>query len=384
MARKLSVVLDLGFGDSGKGVTVDFLAAQAPPERSLVVRFSGGHQVSHTVALDGFRHTFSNFGAGSLRGVPTYYSEHTTFFPPALLLEYELLRAYKPRVFAHPLALLTTPFDIAYNRAQEKKQQHGSCGVGFGTTIRRNLESPVKLFIKDMYSPWAFEQRLRAVGTYYEEQLRLQGDKDLTAAYREELDGLDLRDFMALCAESRSRIELRLPDTLFGAYEHLIFEGSQGILLDQEHGFFPHVTPSYTTSKNALEILTQAGYGQEKVTIFYVTRCYQTRHGNGPMSRREAVSLIRNEAEANTYNTFQGHFRTAELDAELLNYALRTDSAYHAGTEPKKNLVITCLDQRPDFEPDSLLDKLRTNFEAVYGSYGAESRFFRSLSNSNE
>ena len=46
--KAVEMVIDLGFGDSGKGVMVDYLCAQNP-ERSLVVRFSGGHLVGHTV-----------------------------------------------------------------------------------------------------------------------------------------------------------------------------------------------------------------------------------------------------------------------------------------------------------------------------------------------
>ena len=48
---KCSIVIDLGFGDAGKGLTTDFLASQHP-EKSVVIRFSGGHQIGHTVSTD--------------------------------------------------------------------------------------------------------------------------------------------------------------------------------------------------------------------------------------------------------------------------------------------------------------------------------------------
>ena len=125
-----SLVIDLGFGDAGKGLTTDFLASQHP-EKSLLVRFSGGHQIGHTVSTEKLTHTFSNFGSGTLLGVPTYYSEHTTLFPPAILDEGNFLKTYQPKLYVHPLAMITTFYDIAFNRAIEKQHRHGSCGLGF-------------------------------------------------------------------------------------------------------------------------------------------------------------------------------------------------------------------------------------------------------------
>src|ERR1700731_673121 len=63
--RRAIVTVGMGFGDEGKGATVDFLCR--PHGADLVVRYSGGSQAGHNVQLpDGRRHTFSQFGAGTL------------------------------------------------------------------------------------------------------------------------------------------------------------------------------------------------------------------------------------------------------------------------------------------------------------------------------
>lgn len=67
----ISIVLGTFFGDEGKGQTVHNLCNKYIGKREsvLVVRFSGGHQVGHTVKHGDMMHTFSNFGSGTLLGV---------------------------------------------------------------------------------------------------------------------------------------------------------------------------------------------------------------------------------------------------------------------------------------------------------------------------
>jgi len=132
-------------------------------------------------------------------------------------------------------------------------------------------------------------------------------------------------------------------------YDTLIMEGSQGIMLDMDHGIFPNVTYANTTSKNALEVLRN-GMGILDTEIFYVTRCYQTRHGNGWMSDEKGLDLINNEEEINKTNDWQGSLRIGKLDYSLLNYAMEVDNFYSFPF--RKNLVVTCLDQLPHFEFD--------------------------------
>lgn len=363
---KCSIVIDLGFGDAGKGATTHFLASQQP-EESLVVRFSGGHQVGHTVSTEKLEHTFSNFGSGTLQGVPTYYSEHTTLFPPAILQEGNYLEAYQPKLYVHPLAKITTMYDIAYNRAVEKQQGHGSCGLGFGATIARNRDE-VYFYANDLQFPWVIQQRLRSIQNFYQSKIAQQ-PQAVQEYYVNELQHYEEAYFIESCLNVKSFYEIAQLAQLSDTYQHFIFEGSQGILLDTQHGFHPHTTWSATTSKNAIELMLTE-LSDVQITMYYVTRCYQTRHGNGPMSITTPVRLINNDHEANVTNEFQGEFRTRALDPDLLNYALSCDAIHQQDLSITKNLVVTCLDQLPNFSLEHLLEQLSISFTKVYGSFG--------------
>src|SRR5438552_14899019 len=89
--RRAIVTVGLGFGDEGKGAAVDSLCRVHGAD--LVVRYSGGSQAGHNVQLpDGRRHTFSQFGAGTLAGVPSCTGPQVILNPAALLCEADHLR----------------------------------------------------------------------------------------------------------------------------------------------------------------------------------------------------------------------------------------------------------------------------------------------------
>lgn len=348
---KAQIVVGLGFGDEGKGITTDFLCSQT--ENSLVVRFSGGQQCGHNVCLGELNHVHSNFGSGTLRGVPSFFSEHCTFYPVTMFNEFFILgrKGISPKLYLHPLAKLTTPYDVIANWILERKNNHGSCGLGIGTTMKRD-ELGYKLFASDLENVNLLKIKLEEVRKYYENFVEISGkDKNWLD---EELDNF----FTFL-----PRLPINIIDyAILQTQENIIFEGSQGIMLDQNHGIFPHVTFANTTSKNAIEICDKLGI--KKREVFYVTRCYSTRHGIGWMPNEEQIELKNNEAEINVFNEHQKDFRIGEIDYELLNYALKIDEIYSGNIE--KNLVVTCLDQRENFQFD--YTKFRTNFKNIYES----------------
>ena len=88
--RRAILTVGLGFGDEGKGATVDYLTRAL--DADLVVRYSGGSQAGHNVELpDGRRHTFAQFGAGTLARLDdpprTYLGPQMVLDPPALRRE---------------------------------------------------------------------------------------------------------------------------------------------------------------------------------------------------------------------------------------------------------------------------------------------------------
>lgn len=337
------IVIGTQFGDEGKGRTVDYLSSLYP-KNSIVVRFSGGQNCGHTVIRDGVKHIFSSYGSGTLLNVPTYVSEHCTLYLNSVYNERNILinKGFNPKLFVHPLTKLTTPYDVAYNRVMSKITQHGSCGVGISSTMKRHLNTGYKLYVQDLHYPTIFLAKLENIKKYY---LELLDNKVLRDRYLNEIGNTE-ELFISLI--DNDLFDITNYNILSG-WNQIIFEGSQGIMLDMDHGIFPNVTFTNTTSKNAIEISNKIGL--KKININYVTRCYQTRHGNGWMSNQEPIKLINTEEEINVSN-FQGEFRTGELDYNILNYSIGVDDLYlkeFNGKIYNKNLVITCLDQRPDF-----------------------------------
>jgi adenylosuccinate synthase len=147
------VVVDLGYGDAGKGTVVDWLCsrADAGPVHA-VVRFNGGAQAAHNVVTsDGRHHTFAQFGSGSfIPGVRTHLSRFVLVDPLALAGEAAHLaslgvRDALDRVTVDRDALLATPYHRAANRARELARgdrRHGSCGMGIGETASYALDHP--------------------------------------------------------------------------------------------------------------------------------------------------------------------------------------------------------------------------------------------------
>lgn len=348
---KAQIVVGLGFGDEGKGITTDYLCTQN--ENSLVVRFSGGQQCGHNVCIGEINHVHSNFGSGTLRGVPSFFSEHCTFYPVTMFNELLVLQKknVSPKLYLHPLAKLTTPYDVIANRILEKKNNHGSCGLGIGTTMKRDGLG-YKLFAIDLANVELLKIKFEELKKYYESFVEIKG-KD-----REWLEE-EIENFFAFLPH----LPIQIVDYCFlQTYPNLIFEGSQGIMLDQFHGIFPHVTYANTTTRNAIEICDKIGVKDRE--IFYITRCYSTRHGVGWMPNEEKVELINTEAEINVFNEFQKDFRIGEIDYDLINYALKADEIYSGKTE--RSLVVTCLDQRPNFHFD--YSKLKIKFKNIFES----------------
>lgn len=331
MYTKTSIVIGAGFGDEGKGNVVG--AVCQTTENPIVVRFGGGHQVGHTVYKDKKNyHVFSNFGSGTMFGAPTYWSKYCTFDPPAIKKEYEALKkmGITPILYLDPLAMCTLPQDKAYNQQQESRYSHGSVGVGFGATIERN-ERHYCLNAIDLLNETVFNFKYLSIdGSYYMDE-----------------NAPNEKDFLEAVKWIRECDHIHIERPCLRDYHQVIFEGHQGIMLDQYFGFFPHVTRSDTTRKNAIEIICDHDLYFNTPDIYYVTRAYQTRHGNGPVSNQGLGLKIKESGfETNKDNFFQGIFKRGVLDLGLLRHAINSDiySTQHF-FKTREILVVTCLDE---------------------------------------
>ncbi len=165
MPTKAFIIIGLGFGDEGKGLATDYWCQHSM--QPLVIRFNGGHQAGHTVVMaDGTRHVFSCFGAGTLRGAPTYWSSYCTFSPAALLQEYYQLPDFvRPKLLLDRQCPVTTHYDVLYNRALEASKgaaRHGSCGLGFGASVERHQSDSYQLFAQDLLHPAVYRVKIQA------------------------------------------------------------------------------------------------------------------------------------------------------------------------------------------------------------------------------
>jgi adenylosuccinate synthase len=97
----------------------------------------------------------------------------------------------------------------------------------------------------------------------------------------------------------------------------VVFEGAQGVLLDEWHGFHPYTTWSTTTFGNADTLLAEAGQTAVRLGVL---RCYLTRHGPGPLVTEDPTLELPDRY--NRRNEWQGSFRTGHFDAVALRYAL--------------------------------------------------------------
>lgn len=379
--KRIDVVIGAGYGDEGKGLMTDCLSDTALELSKAVVRFNGGAQAGHTVVLkDGTRHVFSHFGSGSLRGVPTILSKFfvinpTLFLKEALTLN-EKIDVKNLDVYVSPNAIVTTPFDVSINQALESFRsngRHGSCGIGFGETVERNLFPAFKLTVLDLKDEGGlFDKLLNIYHNYVPNRLaRLGVKKEFLDAHPDIWPYTSVTDVTNIISDYVSNISAFMcfirvysDRQVLNAFDHLIFEGAQGLLLDQDYGEFPHVTRSNTGLKNVMEIINEDISNVDQINAHYLTRAYTTRHGAGPLENELTVkpfdSII---DETNIRNDYQGHLRFAYLNVKRYSDAVKHDIFKYGDGRIVPHAVVTCVDQVPLTE----LPYYNINNELKYG-----------------
>ena len=330
------IIVDLGFGDAGKGLLTDFLVRHL--KAGVVVRYNGGAQAGHNVVTsDGRHHTFSQFGSGSfVPNVKTYLSQHVVVDPLALLVEGDLLeskgvQAPFSRLRLSDQALIITPFHRAANRIRELvrgSNRHGSCGIGVGEAVDDSLSHPeISLLAGDLYNPTLLKKKLQSVRDLKREQIvilcRDNSLKQSLAREFEIFEGDVLIDkwiaSIARVVEFGLVVSESTLERWFRETNNVIFEGAQGVLLDANAGFHPYTTWSRSSGENAFDLIKRIA-PDTQVCQIGVMRSYSVRHGPGPLPTETDVlnSVV---AEHNKYNEWQGNVRYGWFDPVLLRYA---------------------------------------------------------------
>lgn len=342
--KETIIVTGLGFGDEGKGSIVDYLCRTLPVH--TVIRHNGGAQAAHNVVLpDGRWHTFAQFGAGTLvPGVRTHLSQFMYVNPANLLNENQGLIQFgihdaMYRMTIHEDAPIITPYHVAANQLREIARgegRHGSCGQGVGEThVDYMANEPLRA--RDLTSRDVLWRKLREIHERVGAQVQAVWD------VAPEISHLFTSDAMFDQIISEYRLIPEKIDSIVGDdyVESLfddgvvVFEGAQGMLLDQWYGFYPHTTWSRTGVDNAYEIIPD-GYNAPVMRLG-ITRAYATRHGAGPLPTEDEFLSHRIPDPRNPENPWQRNFRVGYTDLPLLRYAAHVLGRVDA-------LAVTCLD----------------------------------------
>lgn len=296
---KVSIVLGFTFGDEGKGVTTQWLCMQALKygRKPLVVRFNGGAQAAHTINLNGEEHICSTYGSGVLLGVPTFLTKDFYFDPVSAFNEYQTLQDKNPILAVHPDCRIVTPYDVIAGVSNPKVISDGSCGKGIFQTFKRHNSAEFKSLLPHKDQEEHLRMYLFQVRNFY------QMEKN------DALEELFVHSFQNLPCTV-------IAEPAIDTQTELIYEGAQGLLLDMEYGFYPHVTPSHTGLDNIPPEHLQGA------NVYLVTRTYTTRHGNGFDPKQKVMWNLSGKHETNVDNEFQGPFKTGMLEHGLFHHAI--------------------------------------------------------------
>lgn len=335
---KIFLVAGLGFGDEGKGTITEYLAARE--KAHTVVRYNGGAQAAHNVVLsNGKQHTFSQFGCGTFQGARTHLSRFVITNPLHIGAEAHHLKElgiHNPYdlLTIEEDALVVTPYHVGTNRIKELLRQrhnfsgrHGSCGMGIGETVSDSLKYPNhSIRVKDLKPEnlSGLLGKLRFIQEKkFEEFLEVNLGNSLEMKSAIAYLNQPVRDVAKGLIHSAVDINIVSNDyskeLIDKNKDHaFVFEGAQGVLLDELWGFHPYTTWSNTTFNNAFDILPNDS--NLEITKIGIIRTYLTRHGAGPFPTEDSNLL--NRDVHNKEHAWQGKMRCGHIDMILLRYAI--------------------------------------------------------------
>jgi adenylosuccinate synthase len=274
----VNILIGTQWGDEGKGKLIDVLTEGV----DMVVRFQGGNNAGHTVIIGDEKFVLHLVPSGIFRpGVDCIIGNGLVVDP--LGLQEEMLDLVKRNVDVSVIQLSTkAQLIMPYHRMLDRfKESQKAPGKKIGTTGRG---------IGPAYSAKADRTGIRAV-----EMLDLEG---LEKKFREQaaamnkkfaagnFEQLDIDDAWNKVRDAALYLQPYIKETVYSvnnaikAGKNILFEGAQGGLLDIDHGTYPFVTSSNTTSGGAC---TGAGVSPRHIgDIYGVVKAYTTRVGEGP------------------------------------------------------------------------------------------------------
>ncbi|TWF94756.1 adenylosuccinate synthase [Saccharopolyspora dendranthemae] len=318
------VLIGAQWGDEGKGKATDLLGEQA----QWVVRYQGGNNAGHTVVLpDGQDFALHLIPSGILTPGVTNVIGNGVVVDPGVLLE-ELAGLEERGVDTSRLLLsadahLIMPYHVAIDRVTERylgKKQIGTTGRGIGPCYQDKI-ARVGVRMQDLLDEKILRQKVEAA-------LDIKNQILVKVYNRRAIDAEEVVDTVLGQAE---KFAGRIADTkllinkALERDETVLLEGSQGTLLDVDHGTYPFVTSSNPTAGGAS---AGSGVGPTKINaVIGILKAYTTRVGAGPFPTEltdEAGEALRKQGGEFGVTTGRSR-RTGWFDAVIARYATRVN-----------------------------------------------------------
>ena len=353
------IIIGKSFGDEGKGLATDTYALEAVRSglSAVCVRHNGGAQAGHTVDLPDCRFVFSQLSSASFRGIDTFWAD--SFMPDLFKLTDEVERfrgtgRHVPSIFASPLCRCTYIGDVLINMILESSRgtaRHGSCGMGINEAAVRSETVPIRLgdvIGKDADLLFGLlADTARDYTPKRAEQLGL--DLGMAGEYGEMLTDMNvLRNAAEAMCRSAEFVMLRENDFI-ADLDEVIFEGAQGLLLDEMNlEYAPHLTSSRTGLFEPARIMRSVfDDDMPDIEIVYVTRSYVTRHGAGLLPYESLFDKHKYDIidRTNVPNEWQGSLRFAPHGSTGEFMCAVEHDLSESGIPASKSLFVTHLNE---------------------------------------
>ncbi|OGG99095.1 MAG: adenylosuccinate synthase [Candidatus Lambdaproteobacteria bacterium RIFOXYD1_FULL_56_27] len=275
------IVIGSQWGDEGKGKLVDLLAERA----GVVVRYQGGNNAGHTVKFSDKTFILHLIPSGILQPkVRCVLGNGMVIHPQALLQEIAELEklgvSMGDRLFISDVANLIMPYHLMIDKARETragKDKIGTTSRGIGPAYEDKASREGIRFVEidnDSRFKSKLDRLVKDKNKYLKHVLEFEGPfLDPDQVFEELM--LQMEKIRPYIADTG-----RLVDREIKSGVNVLFEGAQGTFLDVDHGTYPFVTSSNTTSGGAC---TGSGIAPNRIDrVLGVVKAYTTRVGSGP------------------------------------------------------------------------------------------------------
>ena len=319
-----TVVLGAQWGDEGKGKVTDFFASSA----DFVVRFQGGNNAGHTIVVGDEKLALSLTPSGVLypNCVPVIGSGCVIDLK-FLKEELEMLNDRNintEKLAISPNAHIVMPYHKLLDQLIEESLGENKIGTtkkGIGPCYADKIQRR-GIRVQDLLHQDLFEKKVKA--NIEETNLTLTKIYNKPPLVAEEIIN-EFKSYIDMVTNHIADTSL-LIDKAIKDGKSILFEGAQGTLLDIDHGTYPFVTSSNTSSGNAA---IGSGVGPKNIDrIVGVTKAYISRVGSGPFVTEQKNEigdyLIEKGAE---FGVVTGRRRRCGwLDLISLKYSVRVNS----------------------------------------------------------